>query len=154
MPAPSSSLIDRVHGQFGGSPRAIELGPTGQECLLRALSRVPDPRDARGVRHRLPAVMAMSIAAVLAGSRSFYAIGQWIAGAKQKTLKALGARRDPDSGRYVGPDEKTVRRLCATVDGDALDGALGEALEPDREVGPRPDRPRARGPRLGRRVRR
>ena len=66
------------------------MGPTGQECLLRALSRVPDPRDARGVRHRLPAVMAMSIAAVLAGSRSFYAIGQWIAGAKQKTLKALG----------------------------------------------------------------
>jgi len=90
VPAPSSSLIDRVHGQSGGSPRAIELGPTGQECLLRALSRVPDPRDARGVRHRLPAVMAMSIAAVLAGSRSFYAIGQWIAGAKQKTLKALG----------------------------------------------------------------
>ena len=76
MPAPSSSLIDRVHGQSGGSPRAIELGLTGQECLLRALSRVPDPRDARGVRHRLPAVMAMSIAAVLAGSRSFYAIGQ------------------------------------------------------------------------------
>ncbi len=72
--------------------------------------------------------MAMSIAAVLAGNRSFYAIGQWIAGAKQKTLKALGARRDPDSGRYVGPDEKTVRRLCATVDGDALDGALGNWL--------------------------
>ena len=77
------------------------MGLTGQECLLRALSRVPDPRDARGVRHRLPAVMAMSIAAVLAGSRSFSAIGQWIADAKQKTLKALGARHDPDSGRYV-----------------------------------------------------
>ena len=78
--------------------------------------------------------MAMSIAAVLAGSRSFYAIGQWIAGAKQKTLKALGARRDPDSGRYVGPDEKTVRRLCATVDGDALDGALGNWLARRRQL--------------------
>ena len=134
MPAPSSSLIDRVHCQSGGSPRAIELGLTGQECLLRALSRVPDPRDARGVRHQMPAVMAMSIAAVLAGSRSFYAIGQWIAGAKQNTLKALGARRDPDSGRYVGPDEKTVRRLCATVDGDALDGALGNWLARRRHL--------------------
>ena len=134
MPAPSSSLIDRVHCQSGGSPRAIELGLTGQECLLRALSRVPDPRDARGVRHQMPAVMAMSIAAVLAGSRSFYAIGQWIAGAKQNTLKALGACRDPDSGRYVGPDEKTVRRLCATVDGDALDGALGNWLARRRHL--------------------
>jgi predicted transposase YbfD/YdcC len=67
----------------------------------------------------------MAIAAVLAGSTSFYAIGQWIAGAGQKTLKALGARRDPASGRYLGPDEKTVRRVCAGVHGDALDEALG-----------------------------
>ena len=81
MPAPPSSLIHRVHCQSGGPPRAVQLGLTGQECLLRALSRVPDPRDARGVRHRLPAVLAMSIAAVLAGNSSFYAIGQWIAGA-------------------------------------------------------------------------
>ena len=125
MPAPLSLLIDHVPGQADGSPRAIELGATGQECLLRALSRVPDPRDARGVRHRLPAVLAMASAAVLAGSKSFYAIGQWIAGAGQKTLKTLGARRDPASGRYLGPDEKTVRRVCAMVDGDAVDGALG-----------------------------
>ena len=70
VPAPSSSLIDRVHGQFGGSPRAIESGLTGQECLLRALSRVPDPRDARGVRHRMPAGMAMSIGSWVAGSQA------------------------------------------------------------------------------------
>lgn len=126
MPASLSSLIDRVHGQSGRSPR---LGHTGQECLLAALSQVPDPRDARGVRHALPAVMAMAIAAVLAGSKSCYAIGQWIAGAGQKTLKTLGARWDPAGGRYVGPDEKTVRRLCAAVDGDALDRALGRWLQ-------------------------
>ena len=40
-------------------------------------------------------------------------------------MKTLGARRDPASGRYLGPDEKTVRRVCAMVDGDAVDGALG-----------------------------
>lgn len=62
---------------------------------------------------------------MLAGSRSFYAIGQWIAGAGQKTLRTLGARRDPVTGRYAGPDEKTVRNLCARVDADALDLALG-----------------------------
>ncbi|GAB3160662.1 transposase family protein [Microbispora hainanensis] len=129
MPAPLSSLIDRVHGQSDSSPQVVQLGHTGQECLLRALSQVPDPRDARGVRHALPAVLAMAIAAVLAGSSSFYAIGRWIADAGQKTLKTLGARQDPASGRYLGPDEKTVRRLCGQVDGDALDGALGRWLE-------------------------
>jgi hypothetical protein len=129
VPAPLSSLIDRVHGQSDSSPRVVRLGYTGQECLLAALSQVPDPRDARGVRHALPAVMAMAIAAVLAGNRSFCAIGQWIADAGQKTLKTLGARQDPASGRYLGPDEKTVRRLCGRVDGDALDGALGRWLQ-------------------------
>lgn len=129
MPAPLSSLIDRVHGQSGSSSQVVTLGRTGQECLLQALSVVPDPRDGRGVRHGLPAVMAMAVAAVLAGSRSFYAIGQWIAGAGQKTLKTLGARQDPAGGRYLGPDEKTVRRLCAAVDGDALDAALGRWLQ-------------------------
>lgn len=128
VPASLSLLIDRVPRQSGSSPRMARLGSTGQECLLRALSQVPDPRDRRGVRHELPAIMAMAIAAVLAGSTSFYAIGQWIAGAGQKTLKALGARHNPASGRYLGPDEKTVRRVCATVDGDALDRALGRWL--------------------------
>jgi predicted transposase YbfD/YdcC len=71
----------------------------------------------------------MAIAAVLAGNTSFYAIGQWIAGAGQKTLRTLGARQDPVSGRYVGPDEKTIRRLCTRVDGDALDAALGRWLQ-------------------------
>ena len=35
----------------------------------------------------------------------------------------------PGAGRYLGPDEKTVRRLCARVDGDALDAALGRWLQ-------------------------
>jgi DDE_Tnp_1-associated len=113
VPASLSLLIDRVPRQSDRSPRMVRLGSTGQECLFRALLTVPDPRDPRGVRHGLPSVMAMAIAAVLAGSTSFYAIGQWIAGAGQKTLKALGARRDPVSGRYVGPDEKASRRRKA-----------------------------------------
>lgn len=128
MPASLSSLMSRVHCQVDRPPRRVRLGHAGRECLLTALSEVPDPRDARGVRHGLPAVLAMAIAAVLAGNTSFYAIGQWIADAGQKTLKVLGARRDPASGRYYGPDEKTVRRVCSRVDGDALDAALGRWL--------------------------
>src|SRR6266699_3439259 len=73
--------MHRVHGQADSPPRRVQLGHTGQENLLTELSQVPDPRDARGVRHGLPTVLAMAIAAVLAGNTSFYAIGQWIAGA-------------------------------------------------------------------------
>ncbi|MET7818287.1 transposase family protein [Micromonospora zamorensis] len=62
------------------------LGHNGQENLFVALSAVPDPRDGRGIRYRLPTVVGFALAAVLAGSVSVYAIGQWIAGCSQKTL--------------------------------------------------------------------
>lgn len=125
MPALLSSLIDQVDGHAGVPDEPIRLGGTGHQVLVAALAQVPDPRDRRGVRHAAPVVLTLTVAAVLAGSRSFYAVGQWIAGTSQKTLKAVGARRDPHTGRWAGPDEKTVRNLCARIDADALDAALG-----------------------------
>ena len=128
MPAQASLLINAVQGQPDGKARPVRLGRNGRESLVAVLSGVPDPRDARGIRHRLPVVLAMAVAAVLAGNTSFYAVGQWIAGCSQKTLRAFGARTDPATGRYIGPDEKTVRGLCARLDGDALDTAVGRWL--------------------------
>jgi len=125
VPALLSSLIDRVGGHGGVPQQPVRLGGTGLQMLVAALVGVPDPRDRRGVRHAAPVVLTLAIAAVLAGSRSFYAIGQWIAGASQRTLRTAGARRDRRTGRYLGPDEKTVRNLCARIDADVLDAALG-----------------------------
>jgi hypothetical protein len=50
-----------------------ELGPS----LLRALAELPDPRSRHGRRHPLPAILALSTVALLAGARSLYAIAQW-----------------------------------------------------------------------------
>src|SRR6185295_19195751 len=49
------------------------------QYLLDLLAQVPDPRKRRGRRHALAGLLAVGIAAVLAGSRSFAAIGQWAA---------------------------------------------------------------------------
>ena len=106
MPASASLLINAVQDQSDSSPRPFWLGRNGQESLVVAVCEVP---DARGIRYQVPTVVGLSLAAVLAGSRSVYAIGQWIAGCSQKTLRVFGARIDPGTGRYVGPDEKTVR---------------------------------------------
>ncbi|MGW7617531.1 transposase family protein [Streptomyces antimycoticus] len=40
------------------------------------LPRSPDPRAGRGRRHSLAGLLAVGVAAVIAGSRSFAAIGQ------------------------------------------------------------------------------
>jgi hypothetical protein len=46
--------------------------------LLDLLAQVPDPRRKRGRRHPLAGLFAVGIAAVIAGSKSFAAIGQWV----------------------------------------------------------------------------
>src|ERR1700687_3757941 len=47
------------------------------QYLLDLLAQVPDPRKRRGRRHSLGGLLAVGIAAVIAGSKSFAAIGQW-----------------------------------------------------------------------------
>jgi hypothetical protein len=89
--------------------------------LLDLLAQVPDPRKRRGRRHALAGLLAVGIAAVIAGSRSFAAIGQWAADAGPEVLAVLGAARGP-------AEESTFRRAFALVSADALDRVLGAWL--------------------------
>ncbi|WP_349362116.1 transposase family protein [Streptomyces sp. H27-C3] len=45
--------------------------------LAERLARLPDPRHRRGVRHPFVAVLLIAASAVVAGARSYAAIGQW-----------------------------------------------------------------------------
>jgi len=54
-----------------------ELAPARYVDLLRRFEDVPDPRRRRGVRHQAQAILAIAAAAVVAGARSFTAIGEW-----------------------------------------------------------------------------
>ena len=102
------------------------MAASATDCvsLLERFQHIPDPRDPRGVRHTLAWLLALASAAVLAGSRSFTAIGEWIADAPAQVMAALGVRRDPLSKQWRPPDESTVRRLLEKVDARALDEAV------------------------------
>src|SRR5512135_475667 len=91
------------------------------QYLLDLLAQVPDPRKRRGRRHPLAGLLAVGIAAVIAGSRSFAAIGQWAADAGPEVLAVLGAARGP-------AEESTFRRAFALVSPDVLDRVLGAWL--------------------------
>lgn len=113
--------------------RLAPVGSAGSESVIGLeqvadlrdyLSRVPDPRARRGVRHSVGSLLALAAAAVLAGARSFVAIGEWIADAPQRVLAMLNARFDTCQGRYLAPEESTVRRLTQQIDGDLLDAAI------------------------------
>lgn len=60
--------------------------------LVERLRVLPDPRRRRGVRHPFVAALLVAASAVVAGARSYAAIGQWSTNAPQHTPTRLGAR--------------------------------------------------------------
>jgi hypothetical protein len=66
----SSSPIGLAAGQLTRlnclAPEAGDAPPPG---LLDALALVPDPRDPRGIRYGLAAVLGVAVCATLAGAR-------------------------------------------------------------------------------------
>jgi hypothetical protein len=141
------SLINPALEQLGGLPAGDRAVLAGQcPSLAGCLGRVPDPRDPRGVRHSLTSLLLAAVAAVLAGARSFAAVGEWVADASPQVLATLGTRRDPLAGRFEPPDEATIRRVLEAMDAGAFDAAVGSWLARRLQaVGQRPGRsPRAR----------
>jgi len=97
--------------------------PTGQlpstTGLVQVLKQVPDPRSRRGIRHGLPGIVAVALAAVTAGARSFAAIGQWAGELTGAQLADLGLSRP------IAPDASTFRKVLARVDAATLDLMIG-----------------------------
>ena len=145
----SSSLIDPVVGHLAdlalweaelvaGSGVVEPLSVVSS--LVERLRQVPDPRRLRGLRHRLLVILVLTgCATLVAGNDGVTAIRQWAARTPQDVLCRLGARRNPLTGRYLVPSERTFRRVLAAVDGDVLDAATcGYAADVTRGHAPVP----------------
>jgi DDE_Tnp_1-associated len=91
--------------------RRAHITPEHGRDLLAALASLTDPRARRGRRHLLVSVLAVAVAAMLAGHRSLAAIAAWAHDAPQPVLTALGACRNPLTGRAQPPGEATIRRI-------------------------------------------
>ena len=91
----------------------------GVASLVQVLKLAPDPRARRGIRHGLPGIIAVALAAVVAGARSFAAIGQWAGELTGAQLSALGLSRG------VAPDALTFRKVLARLDASVLDQVIG-----------------------------
>lgn len=111
---------------MSSSPTTTPLSPpplaVAGSRLLDLLKTVPDPRGRRGRQHDLASILAVGLGAVLAGARSFVAIGEWVAHQPIQTLRAVGVTTP------AGPDESTIRRVFALLDADVLDRVLGAFL--------------------------
>ncbi len=92
--------------------------------LAAAFVDVPDRRRAASIRYPLSAILAMTVAAILANHLSMLAISEWAARQETTLLKALGF---PDAQT---PCQSTLQRLFAKLDGIALGHILATAVTP------------------------
>ncbi len=93
--------------------------------VAERLVRLADPRRRRGVRHPFVSVLLIASCAVLAGARSYAAIGQWAAEAPQHALARLGARCATAFAVRIAPSAATIRRVITSVCPGGLADLLG-----------------------------
>ena len=137
----------------GGKGRKEPLVEQTCPPLVEVLRRIADPRHRRGVRHPLPALLALACAAMLCGHRSYSAIAEWGRNYDPAFLSALGFTRQtaPCAGTFfyafrgldreqfeqqVGKWAEQVLAATAPVDGEEEALALdGKTLRGSRKQG-------------------
>ena len=113
MPAFSSSLSSLVAAVTETDAPDDGLSVAQSIKLLQALGAVPDPRRRRGRRHSLQSILLIAVCAVLAGARTYAAIGDWSAAARPR----VGVCGTPAHGA-------TIRRVIMAADPVAVQAAL------------------------------
>jgi predicted transposase YbfD/YdcC len=128
--------------QLAAGPLVVE------SALIRRLATVPDQRSCCGLRHPLVVILTLTACATLVvGGDSVAAIWQWAARTSQQVLQRLGAYRDPFTGLFTVPSERTFRRVLAELDADALDTAIsGYVADVVHHQAPVPQIPDTPGP--------
>lgn len=99
------------------SPQSCSLAVSPRD-LLSAFATVPDPRRRQGTRFPLPAILALTVAAMLSNHLSVLAVAEWGAHQCQHLLAALGFADG------VTPHQSTLQRLFRKLDPDAFSKAL------------------------------
>ncbi|WP_407650817.1 ISAs1 family transposase [Actinoplanes lobatus] len=100
--------------------------------LLDAVSLVPDPRNPRGIRYPLAALLTVAVCAVLAGASSFTAITDWLYDLDEPAQARLGFTRGIPAGT-------TVWRLLTRLDDALVSAVLAGWLRARAQ--PAPERP-------------
>jgi hypothetical protein len=97
--------------------------------LYSTLAQLPDVRKARGKLYPLPALLTMTVAAMLCGCKTLTAVAQW--GRDYNHLLGLLGFTKRKGDRYRSPCIGELSTIYATLDADAFECALREWLQAD-----------------------
>jgi predicted transposase YbfD/YdcC len=122
---PVPAAAEEALGELASRAAALRAASGGN--LLECFAAMPDPRDPRGIRHSLAAVLALCTGAVLCGNTAVEDVTAWVHAAPQEVLAAAGCRRSA-LGVRVPPHPDTVVRLFTALGAQALASHAGAYL--------------------------
>lgn len=134
------SALERVRAPELPPALADPQGPPPPACPVRTdrldslwecfHKRITDPRDPRGVRHKLAGLLAIIALAVAAGCKGPHAIAEFAKSLHHGQRRHLRCRpRRGQPREYDVPSERTFRRLLKRVDSEQLKNALTGWME-------------------------
>jgi hypothetical protein len=124
------------------------MSPTTDRSLYATFATLPDARKPRGKLYPLPALLTLTVAAILCGCKTLTAIAQW--GHDYNHLLGLLGFTKRVGDRYRCPCVGELSTIYASLDGEAFETVLRQWLQTD-EPGSRVaiDGKRLRGSRTG-----
>ena len=111
-----------------GRKDLVDLNSADIDLLLKELSCIEDPRNAKGVLHDHVSTLAIGVYARLSGLRTYLQMACWTQTLTQDLLKRFGCRLDEDKRKYLPPSEPTIRRIFSSVDNKKLAHAVQQWL--------------------------
>jgi predicted transposase YbfD/YdcC len=138
-PAPSSAdaAVAAVAVLVG---RSGALWRASGGSLLECFAGVPDPRDARGIRHALPTILGLCTAAALSGAVTLTQITDWVSAAPADLLAALGTVSEPGGSkrgrRLRAPHRDTIERVFDALGAQGLAEHVGTYLAERAGIAP------------------
>ena len=112
-----------------------EKAPSELRSLYRELTEVRDFRRAQGRKHCVATVLAVYILARLANLRGPVAAAEYAQKLSQPELEAIGAWKNPRTGRYVPVSKSTLHRVISSVDPDEIEAVLRRFSMPRLQLG-------------------
>lgn len=103
--------------------RVFSVKPTGVKSLYSLLSKVPDPRSARGRRHPLPILLTLSVLALCCGEVTYQSMEEWVINYQNQLRKKV-----PNLAYHL-IDASTFHRVFARLDPLELEMVLSEWLQ-------------------------
>ena len=105
-------------------PSPAARDPAVMRSLYAELAAVEDYRRAQGRKHTIACVLTVHILATLANMKGCLAAAQFAQALSQEELAAIGAWRNPKTGRREPVAKSTIHRVVQSVDPEALEAVL------------------------------